>query len=83
MTDDNLEVKNLIERGIKKAGSKRQLAMTLGLSGQTSNVNMWLNGDRRIPPHRLQMLIAFLQRNEESQETSRVTDHLRQTGKRG
>jgi hypothetical protein len=58
-------VRRLIEKGIAKAGSKRQLALTLGLSGQTSNINFWLKGERKIPEHRLRRLLRFLGHEDE------------------
>jgi IS5 family transposase len=59
------QLRHLIEKGIAKAGSKRQLAITLGLSGQTSNINFWLKGERPIPEHRLRILLRFLRYESE------------------
>ena len=56
------DIVKLIQRGIDKAGSKGQLAFRLGLSNQTSHINRYMTGERKIPRSRLQKLLDFLNR---------------------
>jgi len=62
------ELRCLIKLGIDKAGSKRQLALILGLSGQTSTVNQYMSGRIRMKAFRFERLKKLLEEPEPSDE---------------
>lgn len=70
--DHLVRQRELVEQGIKIAGSKRQLALAMGLSGQSSNINLFLRGERVIPKQRLKLLLKLIETEGDMMPASKV-----------